>query len=344
MSDRLKHRNKMAWAGRPTSCLDDEVPRRRVILKSDFEIAIISQSTDESSTSHFVDRKHSAIFLKGIPENVHEEYIEMFFENAVNFTGAKVRSVCKDRVERTAIVTLKDKQAVNVILEKECNIMKRAKVLIESCNTERKTLGVTQTVRNTELPRVVLKDLPDDVDQEDIEMVLYSTKRVGNIEVVDIDYNEKDSLAITLKFFFENRRRFGDTKPLDIEFNDVDHSAILTYDTESSALFVVNRSPMKMHGSELLLRRLPIDEIMGSDVVIADNGIGKEQTQLLVEDIPEDVDKEFVEMFFESRRFKSCEVIAVDFDEKDRNAVVRFAKPEVITLFLSASMSTVNTA
>ncbi|WAR21738.1 hypothetical protein MAR_015712, partial [Mya arenaria] len=202
-------------------------------------------------------------------------------------------------------------------------------------------------------------------------MVLCSTKRVGNIEVVDIEYNEDDSLAIhwglflqksplrifgksvqvvlhesmkqpkilvtrlpenvdyeDVEMFFENRRRFGDTKPLDIEFNEGDHSAILTYDTEFSASFVVNRSPMKMQGSELLLRKLPIDEIMGSDVVIADNGIGKEQTQLLIEDIPEDVDKEFVEMFFESRRFNSCEVIDVDFDEKDRNAVVQFAKPE----------------
>ncbi|XP_052770999.1 protein mono-ADP-ribosyltransferase PARP14-like [Mya arenaria] len=281
---RLKHRNKMAWAGRPTLCLDDEVPGRR----------------DESSTSHFVDRKHSAVFMKGIPESVHEEYIEMFFENEVNFTGVKVRSVCINRDERTAIVTFKDKQAVNVVLEKECIIMKRAKVLIESYNTERKTLDVTQTVHNTELPRVVLKDLPDDVDQEDIEMVLSSTKRVGNIEVVNIDYNEEDSLAI------------------------------VTLGNQKCALFVANRSPMKFHGSELLLRKLPIDEIMGSDEIIADNGIDKAQTQLLVEDIPEDVDKEILEMFFESRRFKSCEVIDVDFDEEDRNALVRFAKPEDI--------------
>ncbi|WAR21752.1 hypothetical protein MAR_015726, partial [Mya arenaria] len=147
-------------------------------------------------------------------------------------------------------------------------------------------------------PKIIVTGLPENVDYEDVEM------------------------------FFENRRRFGDTKPLDIEFNEGDHSAILTYDTESSALFVANRSPMKFHGSELLLRKLPIDEIMGSDEIIADNGIDKAQTQLLVEDIPEDVDKEILEMFFESRRFKSCEVIDVDFDEEDRNALVRFAKPE----------------
>ncbi|XP_052771004.1 protein mono-ADP-ribosyltransferase PARP10-like [Mya arenaria] len=62
--------------------------------------------------------------------------------------------------------------------------------------------------------------------------------------------------------------------------------------------------------------------------MIADIRIDKAQIQLLVENIPEDVDKEIVQMFFESKRFKSCDVVDVDFDEKDRNAVVRFVKPE----------------
>ncbi|XP_052771706.1 uncharacterized protein LOC128211214 isoform X2 [Mya arenaria] len=264
--------------------------------------------------------------------------------------------------------------------------MKRANVHIESYHPEQQTQDVTRAENKTELPRVVLKDLPNAVDREDIEMLLCSKKRVGNIEVVDIDYNDEKSLAIVtlgnqesletllakspltifgenvhvvlhesmeqskilvsklpenvdyedVEMFFENRRKFGDIKPLDIEFNDGDQSAILTYDTESSASFVVNRCPLKMRGRELLHRKLPIDKTMGSDEMIADNGIDKAQTQLLVEDIPEDVDKEIIQMFFESRRFKSCEVIDVDFDEKDRNAVVRFAKPEDAQMILES--------
>ncbi|WAR21741.1 hypothetical protein MAR_015715, partial [Mya arenaria] len=340
----------MAWASRPMPCLDDEVAGRR---------AAIRPSTDESSTSHFEDGKKTAVFLKGIPENVHEEFIEMYFEHNKNFTGVKVHSVCIDREERTAIVKFKDKQAANVVLEKECIIMKRARVHIESYHPEQQTQDVKQTVHNTELPRVILKDLPDDVDQEDIEMVLCSTKPLATLlaksplrifgESVQILLHEsmkQPKILVSrlpetvdnedVEMFFENRRRFGDTKPLHIEFNEEDHSAILTYDTEYSASFVVNRSPIKMNGSKLLLRKLPIDEIIGSDEIIADNGIDKAQTQLLVEDIPEDVDKEIIQMFFESRRFKSCEVIDVDFDEKDRNAVVRFAKPEDAQMVLES--------
>ncbi|WAR21745.1 hypothetical protein MAR_015719, partial [Mya arenaria] len=351
----------MACARCPTSCFDDEVAGRR----------------DGSSISQFADGKHTAVLLKGIPENVHEEYIEMFFENKKNFTDVKVYSVCIDRDDRTAIVKFKDKQAANAVLEKECIIMKRARVHIESYHPEQQTQDVTQSEDNRELPRVVLKDLPDDVDQDDIKMLLCSKKRARNIEVVEIDYNKVDSLAVVtlgnqesletllakspltifgesihvvlqpleqpkirvsrlpenvdyedVELFFENGRRFGDIKPLDIEFTEGDHSAILTYDTKTSVTFVVNRGPFKMRGKQLMLRKLPIDKTVGSDKIITGNEIDTSPTQLLVEDIPNDVDKEIIEMFFESKTLKSCEVIDIDFDEKDRNAVVRFAKPE----------------
>ncbi|XP_052770992.1 uncharacterized protein LOC128210681 [Mya arenaria] len=358
----------MACARCPTSCFDDEVAGRRDITRP---------STDGSSISQFADGKHTAVLLKGIPENVHEEYIEMFFENKKNFTDVKVYSVCIDRDDRTAIVKFKDKQAANAVLEKECIIMKRARVHIESYHPEQQTQDVTQSEDNRELPRVVLKDLPDDVDQDDIKMLLCSKKRARNIEVVEIDYNKVDSLAVVtlgnqesletllakspltifgesihvvlqpleqpkirvsrlpenvdyedVELFFENGRRFGDIKPLDIEFTEGDHSAILTYDTKTSVTFVVNRGPFKMRGKQLMLRKLPIDKTVGSDKIITGNEIDTSPTQLLVEDIPNDVDKEIIEMFFESKTLKSCEVIDIDFDEKDRNAVVRFAKPE----------------
>ncbi|WAR21772.1 hypothetical protein MAR_015746 [Mya arenaria] len=170
----------MAWARCPTASVDDEVAGRR----------------DEASVSYFEDGKHTAVLLKGIPENVHEEFIEMFFENKKNFSDVKVHSVCIDRDDRTAIVKFRDKQASDVVLEKECIIMKRANVHIESYHPEQQTQDVTRAENKTELPRVVLKDLPNAVDREDIEMLLCSKKRVGNIEVVDIDYNDEKSLAI----------------------------------------------------------------------------------------------------------------------------------------------------
>ncbi|XP_052770986.1 protein mono-ADP-ribosyltransferase PARP14-like [Mya arenaria] len=51
------------------------------------------------------------------------------------------------------------------------------------------------------------------------------------------------------------------------------------------------------------------------------------QTKILVEDIPEGIDEEILEMYFEAKKLKSCEVISVDFDEEDRNAVIEFAEP-----------------
>ncbi|WAR21767.1 LOW QUALITY PROTEIN: PAR14-like protein [Mya arenaria] len=51
------------------------------------------------------------------------------------------------------------------------------------------------------------------------------------------------------------------------------------------------------------------------------------QTKILVEDIPESIDVEALEMYFEAKKLKLCQVMGVDLDEEDRNAVIEFAEP-----------------
>ena len=53
------------------------------------------------------------------------------------------------------------------------------------------------------------------------------------------------------------------------------------------------------------------------------------QTKICVSGLPSDVDEEFIQMFFESKRnFKGCSVINVEIDEEGTSAIVEFEEPD----------------
>ncbi|WAR21737.1 PAR14-like protein, partial [Mya arenaria] len=360
-------------------------------LQSGEEDITASKQFEESEPSYETEENCTAVLLRNIPINVHEEYIELFFENKKNFSDVKVSKVAINRQEKTAVVEFEDEEASRIVLEKETIIIKKTMIAIEPYIPRPPTPEVTKedAVEDDVLPKVVLKDLPDDVDQEEIEMVFQSKKRVGDIELVEIVYNEEDSLAIVtlgnqdsldtlleksplkicgkiihveeyelpndmdtvneqpkifvtgvpedidfddVEMVFENRRKFGDTKPLKIDYNEDEQSIVLTYENESAVDHVLSKCPLKIRGVVVQLEKLEekvhakediSDDEMSEHVVEFDGT----QTKILVEDIPESIDVEALEMYFEARKLKCCEVIDVDLDEEDRNAVIEFAKP-----------------
>ncbi|XP_052770988.1 protein mono-ADP-ribosyltransferase PARP14-like [Mya arenaria] len=367
-------------------------------LQSGEEDITASKQFEESEPSYETEENCTAVLLRNIPINVHEEYIELFFENKKNFSDVKVSKVAINRQEKTAVVEFEDEEASRIVLEKETIIIKKTMIAIEPYIPRPPTPEVTKedAVEDDVLPKVVLKDLPDDVDQEEIEMVFQSKKRVGDIELVEIVYNEEDSLAIVtlgnqdsldtlleksplkicgkiihveeyelpndmdtvneqpkifvtgvpedidfddVEMVFENRRKFGDTKPLKIDYNEDEQSIVLTYENESAVDHVLSKCPLKIRGVVVQLEKLEekvhakediSDDEMSEHVVEFDGT----QTKILVEDIPESIDVEALEMYFEARKLKCCEVIDVDLDEEDRNAVIEFAKPSHVEAVL----------
>ncbi|WAR21733.1 PAR14-like protein, partial [Mya arenaria] len=346
-------------------------------IKAGEEDITARKQFEASQPPYGSEKRCTAIRLRDVPRSVHKEYIQMFFENKC-FSDVKVSKVEIDRQEKTAVVEFDCEETARIVLEKKYIFLKKTNIAIEPYIPRPPTPEVTKedAVEDDILPKVVLKDLPDDVDQDEIEMVFQSKKRVGDIEVVEIVYNEEDSLAIVtlgnqesldtlleksplkiceyeipsdmdtvkelskilvtgmpkdfdcddVEMFFENRRRFGDTKPLQIDYNEEEHSVVLTYENESAVDHVLSKCPLKMRGVEVQLEKLEENIYAQKDILddeMSEHGIefNGTQTKILVEDIPESIDVEALEMYFEVGKLKCCEVIDCDIDEEDRNAI-----------------------
>ncbi|KAH3886761.1 hypothetical protein DPMN_010774 [Dreissena polymorpha] len=68
------------------------------------------------------------------------------------------------------------------------------------------------------------------------------------------------------------------------------------------------------------------------------------QNEILVENIPDGVDEEMLEMSFSSRKLRSCLVTDIDFDENEMNAVIRFDRPSgrcIIFIYYSNNILTI---
>ncbi|XP_052770995.1 uncharacterized protein LOC128210684 [Mya arenaria] len=171
-------------------------PGHEVDFQSGDEDITARKQFEASQPPFHAEKRCTAVLLRGIPGNVREDYIEMFFENKNNFSEVTVLKVEINRQEKTAVVEFEDEEASRFVLEKKSIILKKNTIMIEPYIPRTQEVTKEDAVEDDVLPKVVLKDLPDDVDQEEIEMVFQSKKRVGDIEVVEIEYNEEDSLAI----------------------------------------------------------------------------------------------------------------------------------------------------
>ncbi|WAR21762.1 LOW QUALITY PROTEIN: PAR10-like protein [Mya arenaria] len=357
-------------------------PAHEVDFQSGDEDITARKQFEASQPPFHAEKRCTAVLLRGIPGNVREDYIEMFFENKKNFSESpKLKLIGR---KKQLLLSLRTK--------------KKNTIMIEPYIPRTPTQEVTKedAVEDDVLPKVVLKDLPDDVDQEEIEMVFQSKKRVGDIEVVEIEYNEEDSLAIVtlgnqesvdtllekcplkicgeriyvevheplrdtdadyeqpkilatglpeeldyedIEIFFENRRKFGETKPLKIDYNEEEQSVVLTYENESAVDHVLSKCPLKIRGVEVQLDKLHVnvhekDDTSDDKMSESDEEFNRTQTKILVENIPESIDEDALEMYFEARKLKCCQVVDVDLDEEERNAVIEFAEPGHVELVL----------
>ncbi|XP_052770996.1 uncharacterized protein LOC128210685 [Mya arenaria] len=123
-----------------------------------------------------------------------------------------------------------------------------------------------------------------------------------------------------------------------IDYNEEEQSVVLTYENESAVDHVLSKCPLKIRGVEVQLDKLHVNvyekDETSDDKIENDVEFNGTQTKILVENIPESIDEGALEMYFEARKLKCCQVVNVDLDEEERNAVIEFAEPGHVELVL----------
>ncbi|XP_052226217.1 protein mono-ADP-ribosyltransferase PARP14-like isoform X1 [Dreissena polymorpha] len=247
-----------------------------------------------------------SIIVTGFPEGTDEEEIRMFFENKRKFEYVEVVDVKFSDDSLSAIITYSSENDVDCVMNM-CPLKLMGTVL--KCERPQgRTHQKPESSKPLE-PKVLVKGLPENIDEDDIRM------------------------------FFENKRKFNHIQLVDVVWNAGSTSAVITFSSDNDVESVLDMCPLKLMGKELIVERLgssdanekPFNSHSKSSTNSMFDGT---QTEILVEDIPPEVDKEMLEMCFSSRKLKSCTIEDIDIDEVDNNAVIKFLRPQDVKTVL----------
>ncbi|XP_052261005.1 protein mono-ADP-ribosyltransferase PARP14-like isoform X1 [Dreissena polymorpha] len=264
------------------------------------------QVTTYDPEEELIEDSTPSIIVTGFPEGAEEDDIRMFFESKRKFEDVEVVEVKFSEDSCSAIITYSSQNDVDCVMNM-CPLKLMGTVL--KCERPQGRTHQKPESSKPLQPKVLVKGLPENIDEDDIKM------------------------------FFENKRKFNDIQLVDVVWNAGSTSAVITFSSDNDVESVLDMCPLKLMGKELIVERFgssdayekPFNSHLKSST---DSMFDGTQTEILVEDIPPEVDKEMLEMCFSSRKLRSCTIEHIDIDEVDNNAVIKFLTPQDVKTVL----------
>ncbi|XP_053390505.1 interferon-induced very large GTPase 1-like [Mercenaria mercenaria] len=164
---------------------DEKLPENEVVPN-------VLTITETETTEIMVTETLSQIKVSALPDNTDEQNVdEMIFENEFQQDGGKVKSVAIDKIENSAVMEFVD-------LAEKADLMK-----------------------NVEPPMIKVSGLPDNIDEEILEMV------------------------------FENEKKQGGGKVKDVTIDVNEHTAVIEFEDPKAVEIVMSKRPITIAGTKL---------------------------------------------------------------------------------------------
>ncbi|XP_060564917.1 uncharacterized protein LOC132724121 [Ruditapes philippinarum] len=148
---------------------------------------------------------------------------------------------------------------------------------------------------DSEGAKIVLQKQPLCIDGHDVGVSLYTDEpeKQCTIQVQGLPNIDKNIDA--LRMYFKNTNRSGGGTIVDCDCNIERNIAFITFETEEVAHSVVNRPNHELKGTMLEVTLCNLTEALQTNHVNENESTRK----ILIKQLPESVDKEFLELFFE---------------------------------------------
>ncbi|XP_053389475.1 protein mono-ADP-ribosyltransferase PARP14-like, partial [Mercenaria mercenaria] len=234
------------------------------------------------------EEKQTKIVVSNLPSSVHDEYLEMFFENTRKGGGGPVFHVDIDEENGTAIVEFEEPEAVDIVLNK--------------CPIKMMGQEVEVTVYKPEPP----------VPRCTIEVT-------GPCSIVCEKQLE------TLEMYFENFRRSGGGEVVECRFDEENNMVLVTFENEEVALRVEERVGHVIKKEKLnVALHVPTKQSKKSDKVKKEDKEDEpEPTKTIkVKGVDKSASRDTVEFYFEnSRRSGGGEIENISSDEEEEDVI-----------------------
>ncbi|WAR22519.1 FBX40-like protein [Mya arenaria] len=133
-------------------------------------------------------------------------------------------------------------------------------------------------------------------------------------------------------------RSFFDSA-VDVQLDDKARTALVTFGNQAGVESALAKRSLTVGGETIFVQKYDISStvLMGSEECVEGSDYvsqEEEKIKIMVENLPVSVDEEYLEMFFESRKFKGCVVVAVDLNSDLNNAIVTFQRGKDVETIL----------
>ena len=314
----------------------DPVEEVKELVQHPFSRKDANETPDGNAKGHEESISELAtIDVSNIPEGMAEDTLQMIFESKRFGGGGEVTNIVYGKGRRSAVITLSDPEDAKALIERGSISYKTHTLVISRPSKPDPVEEVKELVQHP-FSRKDANETPDGNAKGHEESI-------SELATIDVSNIPEGMAEDTLQMIFESKRFGGGGEVTNIVYGKGRRSAVITLSDPEVAKSLVHKEFVDFKGSKLMITKhveedrsqKPFPPRKRSSAPTSEREVPAIADRMIkVSNIRSDVNRDTLEMIFESKRYGGGDTENIVYHQGQGTAAITFKDPEVAKTLL----------